>query len=59
MFSFPNRSKKLFTVATRDNPRALCEISPLRLSQGSEELMVFPGMTNVIVLKERQRTISK
>lgn len=43
VFSFPNRCKKLFSLTTRENPRALCELSPLRLSTGSEELMVFPG----------------
>jgi len=41
IFSFPNKSKKLFSVDTRDNPLGLCEVSPQRC--GEREVMVFPG----------------
>merc|ERR1719370_1582651 len=40
-FTFPNKSKKLFSVDTRDNPLGLCEVSPQRC--GEREVMVFPG----------------
>ena len=52
VFSFPNRCKKLYTLTTRDNPRGLCEVSPMRLSHtggsgdGGGEFMVFPGYKN-------------
>lgn len=41
VFSFPNNCKKLFSVSTRDNPRGLCEVSPLR--EAAMQFMVFPG----------------
>eukprot|EP00093_Oithona_nana_P003531 03531.XXX_132679_133827_1 [CDS] Oithona nana genome sequencing. len=48
VFSFPNRCKLLFNVTTRDNPKGICELSSVRLgvanlSEGSHDLMVFPG----------------
>ena len=48
VFSFPNRCQKLYTLTTRENPRGLCEISPLSVSSGGGtidggEFMVFPG----------------
>ena len=48
IFSSPNRCQHLFHVATRDNPRGLCELSAVRFStlgaEGSAaDLMVFPG----------------
>lgn len=44
VFSFPNRCRTLFTISTRDNPRGLCEVSPMRsLSNSDPEFMVFPG----------------
>ena len=48
VFSFPNRCQKLYTLTTKDNPRGLCEISPMRLSHAGGsidggEFMVFPG----------------
>lgn len=48
VFSFPNRCQKLYTLTTKDNPRGLCEISPMRLSNAGGsidggEFMVFPG----------------
>eukprot|EP00095_Tigriopus_kingsejongensis_P011437 maker-scaffold222_size251774-snap-gene-0.23 protein:Tk11437 transcript:maker-scaffold222_size251774-snap-gene-0.23-mRNA-1 annotation:"wd repeat domain phosphoinositide-interacting protein 4" len=44
VFSFPNACQTLFTISTRDNPRGLCEVSPIRSTSSSEaELMVFPG----------------
>jgi len=49
VFSFPNRCKKLYTITTRENPRGLCEVTPMRMSShvGDEsaggEFMVFPG----------------
>jgi len=47
VFSFPNRSKKLYTITTRENPRGLCEVTPMRTSHGDDgcggDFMVFPG----------------
>jgi len=47
VFSFPHRPKKLFSISTRDNPRGLCEVSPMRLAAAvpdvHSEFMVFPG----------------
>ena len=49
MFSFPNRCKKLYTVTTRENPRGLCEVTPMRVGNADEagggggDFMVFPG----------------
>jgi len=48
VFSFPNRCQKLYTLTTKDNPRGLCEISPMRGSHNGGamdggEFMVFPG----------------
>ena len=49
VFSFPNRCKKLYTITTRENPRGLCEVTPMRMTShvGDEsaggEFMVFPG----------------
>ncbi|TRY68969.1 hypothetical protein TCAL_04111 [Tigriopus californicus] len=44
VFSFPNRCQTLFTISTRDNPRGLCEVSPMRsLSSSDLEFMAFPG----------------
>jgi len=48
VFSFPNRCQKLYTLTTKDNPRGLCEISPIRASHNGGnmdggEFMVFPG----------------
>ena len=48
VFSFPNRCKLLFNITTRDNPKGICELSSVRLgvanlSEGSHDLMVFPG----------------
>ncbi|XP_076362152.1 WD repeat domain phosphoinositide-interacting protein 4-like isoform X2 [Tachypleus tridentatus] len=41
VFSFPNNPKKLFTFETRENPKGLCEVSPLASSE--RQLLVFPG----------------
>lgn len=45
VFSFPNRVRKLYSLATRNNPRGICEVSPLKVSSedGGGEFMVFPG----------------
>ena len=48
VFSFPNRCQKLYTLTTKDNPRGLCEVSPMKLSHSGGttdggEFMVFPG----------------
>ncbi|RWS07590.1 WD repeat domain phosphoinositide-interacting protein 4-like protein [Dinothrombium tinctorium] len=40
-FTFPQNPKKLFTVATGDNPRGLCEVSPYNSSE--RQVLVFPG----------------
>lgn len=41
MFSFPNNSKKLFTLETRDNPKGLCQVNSLVMSE--RQLMVSLG----------------
>lgn len=33
VFSFPNNSKKLFTLETRDNPKGLCQVNSLVSSE--------------------------
>jgi len=41
VFSFPTNPTKLFSIETRDNPQALCEVTPGKLCE--KELLVFPG----------------
>jgi len=41
VFSFPNNATKLYTLDTRENPKGLCEISPM--SSSERQLLVFPG----------------
>ena len=38
VFSFPHRPKKLFSISTRDNPRGLCEVSPMRLAAAAPDV---------------------
>uniref|UniRef100_T1IZY0 WD repeat domain phosphoinositide-interacting protein 4 n=1 Tax=Strigamia maritima TaxID=126957 RepID=T1IZY0_STRMM len=41
VFSFPVKPVKLFSFNTRDNPRGLCEISPMTASE--KQLLIFPS----------------
>lgn len=41
VFSFPTPTQRLFSLETRDNPRGLCELSPL--ASAERQLLVFPG----------------
>ena len=41
VFSFPNNSRKLFTLETRDNPKGLCQINSLISSE--KQLLVCLG----------------
>lgn len=41
VFSFPNNSKKLFTLETRDNPKGLCQINSLISSE--KQLLICLG----------------
>lgn len=41
VFSFPHNPAKLFTFDTRDNPKGLCEVSPMASSE--RQLLAFPG----------------
>ena len=40
-FSFPQKSEKLFSIETRDNPLGLCEVSPYTSSE--RQLLIYPG----------------
>ena len=40
-FNFPQKTEKLFTIDTRDNPKGLCDVSPYASSE--RQLLVFPG----------------
>lgn len=41
VFSFPSPLQRLFSLETRNNPRGLCEVSPLATAE--KQLLVFPG----------------
>src|SRR5699024_4078379 len=41
-FSFPNNSRKLFTIETGDNPNGICEVTPLT-SATELQLIAYPG----------------
>lgn len=41
VFSFPAPTQRLFSLETRENPKGLCEVSPL--SWAEKQILVFPG----------------
>ncbi|KAL1130235.1 hypothetical protein AAG570_013173 [Ranatra chinensis] len=41
VFSFPEATKRLFTLETRNNPFSLCEVSPIITAE--KHLLIFPG----------------
>lgn len=41
VFSYPTPTQRLFSLETRDNPKGLCEISPL--ASAEKQILIFPG----------------
>lgn len=41
VFSFPTPTQRLFSLETKENPKGLCEVSPL--TSAERQILVFPG----------------
>ncbi|KAI4459709.1 wd-repeat protein interacting with phosphoinosides wipi -related [Holotrichia oblita] len=41
VFSFPTPTQRLFSLETKENPRGICEVSPL--TSAERQILVFPG----------------
>lgn len=41
MFSFPTPISHIINLETRPNPKGLCEVSPLEMSE--KKVLVYPG----------------
>ncbi|KAK9739816.1 WD domain, G-beta repeat [Popillia japonica] len=41
VFSFPSPTQRLFSLETKENPKGICEVSPL--TSAERQILVFPG----------------
>lgn len=71
VYEFPGHCKFLYSVTTRDNPRGLCEISPLKAAFNEDgnggsyrpEVMIFPGFKSgslqIVDLSTTEKAVSQ
>ncbi|XP_076058265.1 WD repeat domain phosphoinositide-interacting protein 4-like isoform X2 [Oratosquilla oratoria] len=61
VFSFPHHPERLFTCETRDNPRDMCEVSPMASSD--RRILCFPahkmGAVQLVDLLTTESTVSQ